>query len=146
MAVKPIPEGFHTVTPAIVVNGTAGLIDFLKQAFEAKERNRMAGPGGAILHAEVQIGDSIVMMNDVMRGAPMPGSFYLYVKDCDATYKRAIQAGAVSEMEPADMFWGDRMGQVKDKFGNFWSIATHKEDLTEEETAKRAEAFFRQQQ
>ena len=145
MAVKPIPEGFHTVTPAIVVNGTTGLIDFLKQAFDAKERNRMVGPGGAILHAEVQIGDSIIMMNDVMRGEPMPSSFYLYVKDCDATYKRAVQAGANSEMEPADMFWGDRMAHVKDKFGNLWSIATHKEDLTEQETAKRAEAFFKQQ-
>ena len=88
MAVKPIPEGFHTVTPAIVVNGSAELIDFLKQAFDAKERNRMPGQGGAILHAEVTIGDSIIMMNDVMRGAPMPGSFYLYVKDCDATYQR----------------------------------------------------------
>ncbi len=145
MAVKPIPDGFHTVTPAIVVNGVAGLIDFLKEAFDAKERNRTPGPGRAIMHAEVQIGDSIVMMNDVMRGGPMPGSFYVYVEDCDATYQRAIKAGATAEMEPADMFWGDRMAHVKDKFGNVWSIATHKEDLTEEETAKRAEAFFKQQ-
>jgi PhnB protein len=146
MAVKQVPEGFHTATPSIIVQGAEKLIDFVKQVFDAKERMRMPGPGGTVMHAEVQIGDSILMMNDPMGGVgPMPAALYLFVADCDSTYKRAVQAGSTSQMEPADMFWGDRMGQVKDPFGNVWSIATHKEDLSPEEQAKRAEAFFKQQ-
>ena len=145
MAVKAIPEGFHNATPWLVVKGAAKLIDFLKQAFDAKERSRMPGPGGDIMHAEVQIGDSIIMMNDAMQqDGPMPAAIYLYVNDVDATHKRAVGAGATSRLEPADMFWGDRMSQVKDPFGNIWSIATHKEDLTPQEQEKRAQAFFKQ--
>jgi|SRR5215469_8483214 len=144
MAVKAVPKGFHNATPWLIVNGAAQLIDFLKQTFDAKERSRMPGPGGEIMHAEVQIGDSIIMLNDAMQqDGPMPAAIYLYVKDVDATYKRAIEAGATSRMEPADMFWGDRMSQVKDQCGNIWSIATHKEDLTPKQQAKRAEEFFK---
>ncbi len=146
MAVKPIPEGFHTVTPYIVVEGVPKLIDFLKQAFEAKEINRHAQPDGTIMHAEVKIGDSIVMMGEA-RGEhkPMPSMLYLYVKDADAVYKRAVQAGATSVMEPADQFYGDRSGGVKDLCGNQWWIATHKEDVSPEEMTKRAQAYMKQQ-
>jgi len=138
MAVKPIPDGFHNVTPFLSVKGAGQLIDFVKKAYGAKERNRMPGPGGVIMHAEVQIGDSIIMLTEAVREAPMPAYLYLYVNDTDATYKRAIQAGAESQMEPEDMFWGDRHARVRDPFGNSWSIATHKEDVSPEEMGKRA--------
>jgi PhnB protein len=144
MAVKPIPEGFHNVTPYLVVPGVAKLIDFLKQAFGATELFRMPRPNGTIMHAEVKIGDSIVMMGEPMGGhQPMPGSLYLYVEDADAVYKRALQAGATSTMEPADQFYGDRSAGVKDPVGNHWWIATHKEDVSPDELARRAEAFMK---
>lgn len=146
MAVKAKPDQYHTVTPSISVAGAAKLIDFTKQAFGAQELNRMPGPGGMIMHAEIKIGDSIIMVNDPMRPGPMPAAFYLYVDDADATYKRAVTAGASSQMEPPDMFWGDRVGVVKDPFGNLWSVATHKEDVTPQEMAKRGESFMKQQQ
>lgn len=123
MAVKPIPDGYHTVTPYLIVQGVAKLIDFLKQAFEAEEIHRTTRPDGTIMHAVVRIGDSVVMMGEFK---PMPGSIYLYVNDTDATYKRALQAGAASMMEPADQFYGDRNAGVKDPVGNHWWIATHK--------------------
>jgi len=145
MAVKPIPDGFHSVTPQLEVKGAAKLIDFMKQAFGAEEVMRMPGPGGALMHAEVKIGDSIVMMSDAVREAPMPGSVFLYVNDVDAVYKRALQAGATSQLEPTDMFWGDRFASVKDSFGNKWGMATHKEDVPPEEMPKRAAAFMKQQ-
>ena len=145
MAVKPIPDGFHTATPELNVKGVAKLIDFMKQAFGAQELMRMPGPGGAIMHAEVKIGDSIIMMADAVRDAPMPGSIFLYVKDVDATYKQALKAGATSVLEPTDMFWGDRFARVKDASGNAWGIATHKEDVPPEEMPKRAAAFMKQQ-
>ena len=145
MAVKPIPDGFHSVTPELNVKGAAKLIDFMKQAFAAEEVMRMPGPGGALMHAEVKIGDSIVMMSDAVREAPMPGSVFLYVNDVDAVYKRALQAGATSQLEPTDMFWGDRFASVKDSFGNKWGMATHKEDVPPEEMPKRAAAFMKQQ-
>ena len=145
MAVKPIPEGYHTVTPYLVVKGVAKLIDFLKQAFDAKEMHRTTQPDGTIMHAEVRIGDSAVMMGEARNEAQsMPGSIYLYVNDTDATYKRAIQAGATSIMEPADQFYGDRNGGVKDPVGNHWWIATHIEDVSSEELAKRTEAALKQ--
>ena len=114
MAAKPIPDGFHTVTPYMVVEGASKLLEFLKRAFEAKELQRMAQPDGSIMHAEVKIGDSVVMMGEA-RGEhkPMPCSIYLYVNDADTVYKRALQAGAASTMEPADQFWGDRTAGVK---------------------------------
>jgi uncharacterized glyoxalase superfamily protein PhnB len=146
MAVKPIPEGYHSVTPYLVVRGAAKLIDFLTQAFEAKEIFRMPRPDGTVMHAEVKIGDSIVMMGEAMGDMqPMPGTMYLYVHDADAVYRRALQAGATSVMEPADQFYGDRHGGVKDPAGNHWWIATHKEDVPPDELQKRAQAYMQQQ-
>jgi PhnB protein len=146
MAVKPIPDGYHSVTPYLMVQGVAALIDFLKQAFGADEIFRMPRPDGAIMHAEVKIGDSMIMMGEAMgEHQPMPGSIYLYVNDADAVYQRALQAGATTMMEPGDQFWGDRQAGIKDPVGNFWWIATHQEDVSPEELAKRAEAYMAQQ-
>ena len=146
MSVKPIPEGFHSVTPYLVVPGVARLIDFLKQAFEAQELHRTAQPDGTVMHAEVRIGDSVVMMGETMgERKPMPGCIYLYVNDTDAVYRRALQAGATSLMEPADRFYGDRNAGVQDPAGNQWWIATHQEDVSPEEMAKRVEAYMKQQ-
>ncbi len=139
--VKPIPDGYHTVTPYLIVEGVAGLIDFLKQAFDAVETERVPGPDGKVGHGEVRIGDSVVMMGEASGDwKPMPGSMYLYVNDTDATYKRALDAGATSLMEPADQFYGDRNAGVKDASGNMWWIATRKENLSPEELRRRAEA------
>ena len=146
MAVKPIPDGYHTVTPYLIAPGAAKLIDFLKQAFDARESFRMASPEGRIMHAEVRIGDSVVMMSDTGQEAqPRPCMIYLYGNDVDATYKRALQAGATSLREPANQFYGDRSAAVKDPAGNDWGIATHVEDVPPEEIEKRAEAFMKQQ-
>jgi len=145
MAVKPIPEGYHSITPYLTIPGVAKLLDFLQQAFEAQELHRMARPDGTIMHAEVRIGDSPVMMGESMGSCePMFGSLYLYVHDVDAVYKRALQAGATSTSEPADQFYGDRSAGVKDPVGNQWWIATHKEDVPPEEIARRAEACMQQ--
>lgn len=144
MAVKAIPEGYHSVTPSLVVNGAAKLIDFVKEAFGAEEAFRMPAPTGEIMHAEVKIGDSVVMLNDAMRQSPTTSSLFLYVTDVDRVYQRALKAGATSLSEPADMFWGDRMAQVRDEFGNYWAIATHVEDVPPQEMQKRAEAAMRQ--
>jgi PhnB protein len=147
MAVKPIPEGYHTVTPMLVVEGVDKLINFLKQAFNAFEKERVARPDGKIMHAEVRIGDSMLMMGEPPGSFKhMPGSFYLYVEDVDAVYRRAIEAGATSVMEPADQFYGDRNGGVKDSIGNLWWIATHKEDVAPEELARRSQAAMEQKQ
>ena len=143
MTVKPIPEGYHTVTPSLVVKGAAKLIDFLKAGFGAEEIMRMPMPNGDIMHAEIKIGDSVIMMNDAMNQAPTTSSLMLYVTDVDASYKRAVKAGAVSVSEPADMFWGDRFAVVKDNFGNQWSIATHTEDVPPQEMQKRAAAAMK---
>ena len=145
MAVKPIPDGYHSVTPYLSVPGVGKLLDFLQQAFEAQELHRMPRPNGTIMHAEVRIGDSRVMMGEPMGDAqPMFGSLYLYVHDVDAVYKRALQAGATSTSEPADQFYGDRSAGIKDPVGNQWWIATHKEDVPPEEIARRAEAVMQQ--
>ena len=147
MSIKPIPDGYHTVNPYLMVEGASKLIDFVKKAFEAVEVERMNNPDNSIGHAAVRIGDSVLMMSDA-RGQwkPMPSAIYLYVNDTDATYKRALQAGATSLMEPADQFYGDRNAGVKDSVGNFWWIATHKEDLSSEEMGKRAEEYMKKQQ
>ena len=143
-AVKPIPDGYHTVTPFLNVKGVAKLIDFLKAAFGAEEVMRMPGPGGVVMHAEVSIGNSRLMLGEAMQTVtPSSSYFYLYVNDVDSMYKRAIGAGASSVDPPTDQFWGDRMGTVKDPFGNTWSLATHKEDPTPEEMAKRMAAANR---
>ncbi len=146
MTVQPIPDGFHTVTPHLTIQGASRLVDFLKQAFDAQKLVRMAHADGTIMHAEVKIGDSIVMMGEA-RGdcKPMPGSLYVYVDDADATYRRALQAGATSTMEPGDQFYGDRTAGVKDPSGNQWMIATHKEDVPPEELRRRAEALMTKQ-
>ena len=138
MAVRAVPEGFHTVTPTLTVKGAAKLIDFLKAAFGAEEKFRMPGPGGAIMHAEITIGDSIVMLSDAIRQPATQTELYLYVTDADGTYQRALKAGAKSLMAPVDMFWGDRFARVEDAFGNAWGIATHKEDVAPDEMARRA--------
>ena len=145
MAVNRIPQGFHNVTPYLVVREVPKLLDFLKQAFNAQEIMRMPQPDGTIMHAEVRLSDSIIMMGEA-RGEhkPMPGSIYLYVDDTDAAYKRALQAGAISQMEPADQFYGDRHASVVDPVGNHWFIATHIEDVPPDELARRAEAFMKQ--
>jgi uncharacterized glyoxalase superfamily protein PhnB len=147
MAVKPIPEGFHTVTPYLVVSGVARLIDFLKEAFGATEMHRSTRPDGTVMHAQVKIGDSPIMMGEVMgEFTAKTTSLYLYVPDTDALYKRALAAGAVSIMEPMDMFYGDRNGGVKDFAGNEWWIATHIEDVPPAELERRAEEAMKRRQ
>jgi PhnB protein len=148
MSAKPIPEGYRTLTPYLAVDDATKAIEFYERAFGAKERSRMPGPDGKIAHAEIVIGDSVVMLSD-----PFPQSsvkpptqiggttagLFMYVKDVDAAYRRAIDAGATETMPPADMFWGDRFGTVTDPFGHSWQIATHIEDLTPEEMAERGQ-------
>jgi PhnB protein len=143
MAVKAVPKGFHTVTPSLVVKGAAKMIDFIKAAFGGEELMRMPTPSGEIMHAEVKIGDSIVMLNDAMQQPATTSSLFLYVPDVDRLYERAVKAGATSVSEPADMFWGDRMAMVRDDFGNSWGIATHKENVSPKEMQKRAEAAMK---
>ena len=144
-AVKLIPEGYHTVTPYLTVQGAARLIDFLKKVFDARETERFERPDGTIGHAELRIGDSVVMLGDVQGESKATSSaMYVYVNDADTIYKQALEAGATSVMEPADQFYGDRHGGVKDPAGNYWWIATHIEDVSPEELKKRAAAFMKQ--
>jgi len=138
MTVQPIPEGFHTVTPYLYMNDAARFIDFAKAAFGAVEQGRMPAPDGTIAHAALQIGDSMVMLSE---GEPRPCSIFLYLNDVDGQYRQALGAGATSETEPADQFWGDRFASVRDAWGNTWQIATHIEDLSEEEMQKRMAAM-----
>ena len=141
MAVKPIPEGYHAVTP-YMIGGAAKVLDFVKETFDAKEVMRMPGPDGSIAHAEFKIGDSNLMISDGGNEWPaMPCSLYVYVSDVDATYKRALKAGAVSLKEPADQFYGDRSASVKDGAGNIWGIGTHIEDVSAEEMDRRMKAM-----
>jgi PhnB protein len=137
MTVDAIPEGYHTVTPYLMVHDAAGLIDFVTAALDAEERLRMPGPEGSIGHAEVMIGDSVVMLADAA-GEATASTLHLYVEDADATYERALAAGATSERAPRDEFYGDRMAGVRDAFGNTWWFATHREDLSESEMVARA--------
>jgi len=143
---KPIPKGYHTVTPYLVVKGAAKLIDFLKRAFGAKVVDLMKAPNGQVAHAALRIGDSMLMMGESQgKWKPMPAMIYLYVKNVDVMYKRALRAGAISVMKPADQFWGDRHGGVKDSCGNQWWISTHVEDLTPAEIKKRGEEWMKKQ-
>jgi PhnB protein len=149
MAVKPIPEGYHSLQIYLAVEDAAKAIDFYKQAFGAEETIRMPGPEGKIAHAELQIGDSKLMLSDPFpqssvrppseRGGPT-ASVFMYVDDVDTTFEQAQRAGAEVETALEDMFWGDRFGTLSDPFGHVWSIATHKEDLSEEEMAERSKA------
>lgn len=149
MAVKPVPEGFHTLTPYLAIENAAEAIEYYKKAFGAEEKFRMDAPGGKIGHAELAIGDSIVMVSDPFPqasskspkelGGTTAGAF-MYVEDVDAVFKQAVDAGATVTMEVADQFWGDRFGTLTDPFGHVWSIATHVEDVPPEEMAERAKA------
>jgi PhnB protein len=146
-SVKPIPEGYHTVTPYLLVQGAEKLINFMKNAFDAKETERYSMPDGSIGHAEVRIGDSVIMVADAQGDEykPMAAGIHLYVEDCDVTYKLAIGAGATSVREPQDQFYGDRSAGVNDQFGNKWWIATHKEDMSKEEIIKRMDEAMKHQ-
>ena len=138
---NPIPEGFHTVTPYLVVPDAAQVMVFMKRAFGATERYKMQGPDGSVMHAEMQVGDSIVMLGQAQdENRRMRSMLYLYVPDVDAAYKQAIAAGAISVREPADQIYGDRSGAVNDPGGNEWWIATHTEDVSHEEMERRMAA------
>jgi PhnB protein len=130
------PERYHTLTPFFQINEAADFIDFAQRAFGARELERMQMPDGRITHAEYQIGDSVVML---AQGDTMPIALYAYLEDVDATYERALQAGAVTSQAPVDMFWGDRQAAVKDRWGNMWFIATHREDVSIDEVRRRME-------
>ncbi len=149
--VKPVPPGYHTVTPYLVVRDAAKSIDFYNRAFGAKEIGRMDGPDGKVAHAELQIGDSRIMLSEEMMANKSPQSLggsavaiFLYVDDVDAVFDQAVAAGAKSDMPPTDMFWGDRYGKLTDPFGHLWALATHIEDVAPEEMGKRAEAAMSQ--
>ena len=151
--VKPIPEGYHAITPYLSIAGAAAAIDFYKKAFGAKEKLRMAGPDGKVHHAELKIGDSIVMLADESpqhdffspktRGGTTVG-MHLYVKDCDAVVAAAKAAGAKVTRPVQDQFYGDRSGTLVDPFGHTWNVATHKEELSKKEMARRAAAAMKQ--
>ena len=153
-AKSPIPEGFHTVTPQLTLDNASRAIDWYKKAFGAVEVSKAVGPDGKVMHADLKIGNSHVMMNDVMgeegKGPKAfggsPASLWLYVQDCDALFKRAVAAGGkVTEHgEMTDQFWGDRSGTFIDPYGYTWSIATHKEDLTPQEMKHRQDEFMKQ--
>ncbi|MFL5494982.1 MAG: VOC family protein [Gemmatimonadales bacterium] len=152
---QAIPKGYHTVTPSIVVDGAAKAIDFYKKALGAEEIMRFPGPDGKIMHAEIRIGDSVIMLVDEMpdqggRGPKLiggtPVSFFIYGENVDAAWKRAVDAGAKPIMPLDDQFWGDRTGMLEDPFGHHWWLAQHIQDLTPEELQKRSEAFFSQMQ
>ena len=147
--VQPIPKDYHSITPYLVVNDAGRAIDFYKRAFGAQEKVRMDGPAGKITHAELKIGDSILMLTDEMPGSPSrsprslggsPVGIFLYVDNVDTVFKQAVSAGAKADQQPSDMFWGDRYGKLTDPFGHQWSVATHKEDVSPAEMAKRMKA------
>jgi len=154
-AQSPLPEGFHTVTPHLIFDDSAAAIEWYVRALGAEERRRALGPDGKIIHAELQIGSSRIILNDAMGGGRSAKAFggspidlWIYVPDCDSLFSRAVTAGAQVAPGPmgqmADQFWGDRSGTFVDPFGYQWTIATHTEDLTREEVDRRAEEFFRQ--
>ena len=154
-AKNPVPEGLHTVTPHLVIDGAARAIEWYKKAFGAEQRGESAlGPDGKVMHAEVRIGNSVIYLNDVMMGAKdpkacggSPVSLWVYVPDCDAVFNRAVAAGGANTSGPmgkmSDQFWGDRAGTLTDPFGYQWTIATRKEDLSGEEMKKRADEFMK---
>jgi|ERR1043165_4375835 uncharacterized glyoxalase superfamily protein PhnB len=148
---KPIPDGFHSITPHLVVSDAAKAIDFYKKAFGAQEKERFSTPDGkGVMHAELKIGDSIVMLGnehppECLSPKSRGGSsvhLHFYVENADAAFDRAVKAGCGVKMPMMDQFWGDRYGQVEDPFGHQWSFATHKQDLTKEQIAEKAKAFF----
>jgi PhnB protein len=151
MAAKPIPEGYTTITPYLTVDDGQGAIDFYKRAFGATEQGVMKAPDGKIAHAALQIGDAVIMLSDKFPQSACQTpkelggttvAIFLYVEDVDATVQDAVDAGATVTMQPEDQFWGDRLGQVTDPFGNVWQIATHVQDLTREEIEERGREFM----
>ncbi|HJR15883.1 MAG TPA: VOC family protein [Gemmatimonadales bacterium] len=151
--VKAVPEGYHTITPHLVLPDCAQAIDFYKKAFGAEEIVRMPGPGGSVMHAELKIGDSIFMLGEEMpdMGSRSPKAYggspvglYVYVENVDALWAQAVKAGATPVRPLTNMFWGDRTGRLQDPFGHNWSLAQHIEDPTPEQMAERQEAFFAQ--
>ena len=142
MAVNYIPEGYKTVTPYLAVKNVEKLMAFIQTVFDGKELLRMQGPDGKIAHAEMMIGDSKVMMGEPMNESmTMPAMLNVYVRDCDTVYKKALDAGGKSSRAPEDQFYGDRVSGVIDAFGNHWFISTHVEDVSDEETQRRAAAM-----
>lgn len=142
MPVKPIPDGYHSVSPYLTVIGVAKVIEFLKKTLDATSFECHTMPDGRIMHAEVRIGDSVVMLGEPMTpDQARPANLHVYVKDVDATYKRAIAAGGRSIREPANQFYGDRSGGVQDVAGNQWWFATHVEDMSPEEMKRRAQEY-----
>jgi PhnB protein len=139
--VRPIPKGYHSVSPSLSQADAAETIAFCKKAFGAKVLSKLTSPGAKIMHAEVLIGDSIVMLSDAVREPAQPANLFLYVEDVDRTFAKAVKAGATILMPVQDMFWGDRFGNVRDPQGNTWGIATHREDVAPKEMKKRAAAF-----
>lgn len=148
---KPIPDGFHSVTPSLVVNNAGEAIEFYKKAFNANEIYKFPTPDGKILHAMIQIGDSFVMMSDEFPTLGMNSpttiggtavTLHLYVEDSDKFFKQAVESGAVVTMPLMDTFWGDRFGTVMDPYGHSWAIATHKIDMTPEGLRKAGEEYF----
>jgi PhnB protein len=140
MAVKPIPDGYHTVTPYLTVDDPAQVIDFLKKVFDAQETFAMRDAEGNIGHAEVKVGTSMLMLGKAHdQWKSRPGNFYVYVEDCDATYQKALDAGATSIGKPETQFYGDRHGGVTDSQGNNWWVATHVKDVSPEEMRRAAQ-------
>jgi len=153
MPVSKIPPGFHTVTPSLIVRNAAQAIEFYKKALGAEERMVMKDPQGNVSHAEIRIGDSILFITDESpaMGTKSPqtlggtaSNLYLYVEDVDSAFKRAVEAGGKATMPVSDMFWGDRFGQFVDPYGHSWGLSTHVEDVSEEETERRAVDFYKQ--
>ena len=148
---KAIPDGFHTITPHLIVSDAAKAIDFYKKAFSAQETDRFMAPDGkTVMHAQIKIGDSALMLGSEFpphclspktRGGTTV-SLYIYIENADAAFDRAVKAGCTVKMPMMDQFWGDRIGQVEDPYGHQWSIATHKQDLTKDQIAANAKAFF----
>ena len=142
MAVKPVPDGYHTATPYLLVENADALLDFVQRAFGARMDHVMRNPDGAVMHADFVIGDSHIMVGQASGSwKPLQGSIYLYVPDCDATYRQALDAGGTSIMPPATMFYGDRHGGVTDPCGNQWWMATHVEDVPEDELKRRHDEY-----
>jgi uncharacterized glyoxalase superfamily protein PhnB len=146
MAVKPIPDGYHTVTPYLTVADAEAQIDFLKNAFGGEETLRHKDDKGRVSHAEVRVGNSMLMIGQARdQWTPKPAMFYLYVEDVDATYKRAVEAGAKPIQEPTNQAYGDRTGGVEDSLGNQWWVGTHVEDVSSEEIERRYSEMAKKQ-
>ena len=144
-SVRAVPEGYHAVTPYLVVDNAQGLIEFMKSAFDANVRSLMNTDDGKIMHAELSIGDSFVMISDTMEGMQaQTAMLYLYLEDVDSVFKKAVQAKGTTVREPRTEFYGDRAGAVKDQWGNTWWIATHVEDVDQQELERRAEKAMKE--